>query len=468
MSSAPKRPAPEGSDRLEPPRLPGSSLTLRLTLWYGTFVIVVAALTGSVLYVVLDEAARTNHRLELLSVLDAHALTLEREGVRGLEAPYAELRALHLHTFFARVRSRAGVVVFERRPAELLVAQSPAPALGETLFFETPDQEGSRWFFASRHIRGYTVDVGHRATGQSARRTLTILLLAGGAVAILFLLGGFFVVHRALAPVRHLGDRMRDTLRSEETHARVSVGARGDELDALGGLFNQVLERNDRLVETLRSALDDVAHDLRTPLTRLRARAELGLRESEASPQEALADCIEETDRVLQTLRAITDVSEAEAGVLRLTKTPVDLAKVVTQVDDLYELVADEAGVSLVTEVASDASLIGDEARLRQAIANLVDNAIKYSERGDQIRLNCTRTSDEIRVEVVDEGIGITVDALPRIFDRLYRVDPSRGERGMGLGLSLVRAIAQAHGGRVEVESELGRGSRFTLVFPIA
>ncbi len=124
--------------------------------------------------------------------------------------------------------------------------------------------------------------------------------------------------------------------------------------------------------------------------------------------------------------------------------------------------------MSLVTEVASDASLIGDEARLRQAIANLVDNAIKYSERGDQIRLNCTRTSDEIRVEVVDEGIGITVDALPRIFDRLYRVDPSRGERGMGLGLSLVRAIAQAHGGRVEVESELGRGSRFTLVFPIA
>jgi signal transduction histidine kinase len=211
-----------------------------------------------------------------------------------------------------------------------------------------------------------------------------------------------------------------------------------------------------------------VAHDLRTPMTRLRAVAERALQSGDPAQQrEALADCLEESDRILSMLNALMDISEAETGVLRLPREAVPLEPLLREVVDLYEDVADARHVS-VTLSADDVTVVGSRDRLRQVFANLLDNAIKYTAAQGTVTIRARADAGDAVVTVADTGAGIAPEHLPRIWDRLYRADPSRSERGLGLGLSLVRAYVQAHGGRVEATSAPEQGSTFTVRLPIA
>jgi len=287
-------------------------------------------------------------------------------------------------------------------------------------------------------------------------------------IIVLGLLGGWIATTRGLRPLRDLGKTVRHILATGKTSARVPVSSHQGELAELIELFNRMLDRNDRLMQAMHESLDNVAHDLRTPMTRLRGAAELALQKEEdfQALREALADCMEESDRVLTILNTLMDVAEAETGTMPLEREELSVAELVRNVVEIYELVAEEKEITFETDLPEDLHVYADPTRLRQVLANLVDNAVKYSRNGQRVSISAQGAGNRVRIKVADQGMGIPRQEQNRIWDRLYRGDLSRGQRGLGLGLSFVKALVEAHDGTVSVESEPNRGSRFILELP--
>jgi signal transduction histidine kinase len=203
-------------------------------------------------------------------------------------------------------------------------------------------------------------------------------------------------------------------------------------------------------------------------MMRMRSIAESAL-QSPDDPvilREALGDCLEESERVVTMLNTLMDISEAETGTMRLQVEQTNMADLVRHTIELYEDLAEEKGVALRAEQLDDAVVEVDPNRWRQVLANLVDNAVKYTPSGGRVDVVVRRNGSGAIVEVRDTGIGIAPEELPRIWERLYRGDESRSERGLGLGLSLVKAIVQAHGGQASIESTPGQGTRVELTVP--
>ena len=200
-------------------------------------------------------------------------------------------------------------------------------------------------------------------------------------------------------------------------------------------------------------------------MTRLRGIAEIALQSDHnvGLLQEALSDCVEESGRMLTMLDTLMDISEAETGTMKLNLKKMDIGDVLREAVDLYSYVAEEKEIAIYVDIPEGLYLSGDRNRLRQVLSNLLDNALKYTPERGKIDIRAFRESDQVVVTVKDSGIGILPEEIPRVWDRLYRGDKSRSQRGLGLGLSMVKAIVQAHKGSVEVSSRPGEGSLFTI-----
>jgi signal transduction histidine kinase len=313
---------------------------------------------------------------------------------------------------------------------------------------------------------------------EERERLYHIVLSAGrwsiAIVVILGLVGGFFVTRRVLRRVDAMTETTR-TIMTGNLEERLPVAGTGDELDRLAENLNVMLERIEALMRGLKEVSDNIAHDLKTPLTRLRNRAEEALRtaKNEAEYRDVLESMIDESDHLISTFDALLMIARAESGQARDDMKDFDAAKIARDVGELYEPLAEEKGIALTVDAAASAPVKGNRELISQALANLVDNAIKYAEPKEKaingempsIVVKALNDGDRILLTVADAGPGIPEADRAHVVERFVRLEQSRSLPGSGLGLSLVSAVARLHGGELTLEDN-NPGLRSTIVLP--
>jgi signal transduction histidine kinase len=278
---------------------------------------------------------------------------------------------------------------------------------------------------------------------------------------------GWFMAARAMAGVKDVTKTALD-ISEGAFEKRVYIQAKGDEVEKLAIAFNRMLDRIRDLVKGLREVTDDIAHDLRTPIARIRGLAELELNmgKSDCESHKLAADTLEECDNLLHMINTMLEISEMEAGIRETSKGIVDLTQMIGEAIELFQPIAEEKGIRLLLCNSNQVYISGNVHGLQRIIVNLLDNAIKYTSAGGTVSVSLREDNDHINLIVHDTGIGISEEELPHIFKRLYRCDSSRSQPGFGLGLSLALAVAHAHGGDISVTSQSGKGSTFTVTLP--
>jgi two-component system, OmpR family, heavy metal sensor histidine kinase CusS len=450
----------------------------RLTLWYGivlTATLVVFSVAVNVLMrhhlLALTDAGLAEELVELKDEIGrAKSMTRLSEELRlrfGKHSGYEFL-----------ITDAAGRIVFQsdQFPAGAWRPET-IPGSSSRLIYENRNLDGMGYSrVVSRAVSGPAGAVVIRAAislapNEQAMRELVAVLLSIGPLALTGTLGGgYWLARKALAPV----DRMAATaaeITSSRLDRRLATPDSHDELGRLATTFNDMIARLQRSFEEVRRFTADAAHELRTPLALMRTEAEVALRSPRSPEQDSrvLENLLEEIDRLTRLIAQLLFLCREDAGVATGDRQPVRLDEVIREVADHVQVAALEKGLCLKLDDPASCRVLGDADRLRQLVFNLLDNAIKYTPAGGTITVRGESPNGYAKLIVADTGVGIPPDHLPHVFDRFYRVDPSRSDEteGAGLGLSICRSIAEAHGGGVQIESATTLGTRVTLVLPV-
>jgi heavy metal sensor kinase len=321
--------------------------------------------------------------------------------------------------------------------------------------------------------RSYLFQIGVSVTPRDIALShllrISLWLVPGGTLLALLL--GWWMAGRVLRPVEAIGAAARD-IGISDLHRRLPVRGAGDELDRLATAFNEVLERLEKAVAQMKDFTASISHELRTPLTALRGEAEIALAHAgtESECRRVLESQLEEFEKLSRMINQMLTLARAEAGQIELARDTANLSALAGSVVEQMEPVASTKGISLTARHDCDVVVSGDSGWLERAILNLIDNAIKFTPQAGTVEVRVRAQGNEAILEVIDNGIGISQQSMPHVFERFYRGDPSRTSEteGTGLGLSLVEWIVREHRGRVGVESRLGQGSTFRITLPLA
>jgi len=445
----------------------------RLTAWYSVIFILSSLFLFVIAYFYLSSALQRRDRKTILLELGGLSAKYKTGEMSSLEKEMKiEKKIRKKNPLFIRIAGAKNNTLniflpyqwaeFDLKDLEKITPNSNRkwirlPAIDDKYLLEVA---------STRLPEGHWLQVGMSTEKREMvlerfRETFVVIMIP---LVLLGFIAGFFLSFRALRPIRQLIGTVQ-SLDIGKMEARVPSPGTGDELDEMVRLFNGMMEKIKTLINAMKGSLDNVAHGFRTPMTRFRGMAEMALQAGHDAEfcREALADCIEESDRILKMLNTLMDISEAETGAMNLDLKVVDISALMDGVVDLYRYVAEEKSLSIHMNAAHGLSVAADPDRISQVLANLLDNAIKYTPAGGQISIEVYKRQGEAVIRIKDTGTGISHEELPMIWDRLYRADPNHSLKGLGLGLSQVKAIIQAHNGRVDVVSKPGKGSTFSI-----
>jgi len=453
------------------------SIGFRLSIWYSSFFILGSVILLMAAYFFLLSTITEQDREGVKSELNELASEYDSGGMKHLNQEVEEdYQFRKKNPFFIRIAESSNrtlkifsshlweefdVALTEKFAQDNAESWISLPAIDEDYVLELFSKrlKDGRWLQV-----GISSEERQKIIGQF-REIFTLIMFP---LIFLGFSGGAILSTRTLKPIRNIIQTVQ-SIEIGRMVARVQRTGTGDELDELARLFNEMLDKISTLVTGMKESLDNVAHDLRTPMTRLRNVSEVALYKEDQNVdlyKEALEESIEESDRILKMLNTLMDISEAETGGLTLNREFVDISLLVGRVIDMYQYVAEEKKINLNQKTSNELFAVVDPDRLSQALANIIDNAIKYSSNEGQIDIEIYQSKGNLVNQIKDTGIGILQRDLPRIWDRLFRSDQSRTQKGLGLGLSLVQAIIQAHKGHIEVSSTPGKGSTFTFYWP--
>ncbi|MFO0775010.1 MAG: heavy metal sensor histidine kinase [Nitrospiraceae bacterium] len=460
-------------------------LRVKLTLWYGTALGLILMLFATALYAIVGR--------DLNDQIDQSLQDTARTAIRSLEqhgfGPFIQFDDLSAHfpelavlDKFFQIFSPTGRITIQSPNIKSqdvpLSPQALKLAFEGATTYESVKVPGETLRLISVPIlyQGNLLNVVQVGTSlkpveHTLRRLFAVLLVSIPVALLVALAGGWFLAGRVLRPVSLMTDAAKK-IAAGDLSQRLTVKASGDEIGELADTFNNMIARLDASFRQIRQFSSDASHELRTPLTVMKGETELVLRrQRDCDDYRSVLDSnLEEIDRMTRIVDELLFLSRADMGEVKMATAPVALTDLLADIQEQASVLGHAQDITVQVGTMQSATVLGDELRLRELFLNLVDNAVKYSKPGGTVTLTMHTERGLVRVAITDQGIGIRPDAIPRIFNRFYRTDEARGhtKAGTGLGLAICAWIADAHRGKIDVQSTVGEGSTFTVTLPLA
>ncbi len=454
-----------------------NSLSFRLTVWYALIFTLTSVLALSIFYYHISKVTMENTDDELLEELEEFYALMKEGGVDQVTLEIVMESESEGGGVFYRLITMDGSILKELNMEAyegVGVSADALAAIGkkEQYFFETISIPGNDYkvriiygAISPSMIFNMGISLEDNYEFLGIFRNLILLLMIPLFFVAAFI--GWFLARHALKGVEEVTQTAIEISKGS-IDKRVEVKRRHYEIDRLANTFNEMLDRIQTLIKGMHEMNDNVAHDLRSPLTRIRGIAEMTLvgNGSMHDYTEMAANTIEECDKLIEIINTMMDITETEAGVNQFKSEPLNIVDLVLSACDLFDPIAKEKEIQLITLLPETLVIDGDKSKMQRLITNLLENAIKYNKEGGTVTISVKQENQLVNIQVEDTGVGIPEEDLPHIFERFYRCDRSRSLAGIGLGLSLAKAIVRAFNGDIRVKSALDRGSSFQVILP--